>query len=293
MKSELDWKSEILHCYRNMGLDGKQVAQLQFLQVVRDLKCTDCFECLVRTGEGFPMDFERESELKLAVTCCGLLFFAKDPCECLLPVDFGHIEHCLVNGGKVRLLTNLGSKKVEFEFETVAGSKILEAVVVHKKDLQMLHDSNLSVSQLPSSQEQHLLETFSSQTAIQTVQTSEAEGRLDPETEINDLHVERGTQERSLTEAASDFLTDGVCQHRGVHSSFLVSSTSSRDVGKDSANTFTARRQDTAKRIENLFSRLCKGGTLKESMGQFILQIVWLEKWLDACVLKTCTAHSP
>lgn len=113
-------------------MDNKQ-AQLEFLQIVRGLRCEDCVECFVWTGEAFPVDLKKGTELKLVVSCSGLLFLAADPCECVFAVNHTSIKRCGAQDQQVLLLVEQnGREEALLHFETDDGNRILESLRRHR-----------------------------------------------------------------------------------------------------------------------------------------------------------------
>lgn len=153
-------------------------AKLNFLQVIRGLKCNHCHECLVRTGEGFPLDLKRGTELKLSVCCSGLLFLSSDPYkpECLLAIDLARIEQCDSSAHWLFLTITMVKQLVSFYLETDAGEQVCQSLFKHKKKLQRAGSTSFSGTVLSFQSEEYRAEPSPSQIALKTKQEIVAEG---------------------------------------------------------------------------------------------------------------------
>lgn len=122
---------DVIRCFKTLGLVEKSAAKLQFLQTVRDLRCDDCCECFVRTGDDFPVELERGTELKLAVTCSCLLFFARDPWKCLLPLELSDILSVETTDQQLFLLIQHNGKRIRLHLETDNRYHLLHSLQEH------------------------------------------------------------------------------------------------------------------------------------------------------------------
>jgi len=144
-KTPAEWNKRVLRCFENMKVIPQEEAQLQFLQVVRGLRCKDCFfECTVKTGNNFPLEDRKGRELKLSVSCSGLVFFSRDPCECLHAIRFNCIQSCEPSGGQIVLKTDSETTELTLEMDDTDAERFLSAAWRHGKKLQHQESTSLS-----------------------------------------------------------------------------------------------------------------------------------------------------
>lgn len=89
------------------------------------------------------------TELRLVISCCGLLFSASDG-DCLLAIDFGHVESWGANDQELHLFIQLERKKVGFNLETDAGDEICKALLNHTGDQPVVGRKQSQMHDAPS-----------------------------------------------------------------------------------------------------------------------------------------------
>lgn len=144
-RCHVDWRTDVVRCFRRLGHLPPKEAHLNFLQVLRSLQCSNCFECLVKTGDKFPLEDMRRTELKLVVCCSSLLFFEKESDNCVLAINIGSIKSLEMNNEGIFLTGRIRKTSSCFWLETESGTKICEVLNWHQSVI--LHRINHSCSQ--------------------------------------------------------------------------------------------------------------------------------------------------
>jgi len=171
---EADLMGKVYRCIQNTGILSQEEARRRFLQVFRDLRCDDCFEATVQTGSDFPVEYHRETKVKLTVGCSCLLFSAEDLPECLLAIDFPRIKSFKLSECTLELETRKGEQiTIQAEAENIAES-IYTALWRHKKHMPYLDRENSSRSQVSTIDRQNSACVPGLQTPINPT-TSESE----------------------------------------------------------------------------------------------------------------------
>lgn len=117
-----------------MGPVDKQDAQLQFLHVVRGLQCDKCIQCRVWTNEEFPAQVAENTELKLVVSCSGILFFSREPCQCILAIDFSHVVSFRSYAETLFLEVQIEKEMSHIQLVCDAGDGVCRALSTHITD---------------------------------------------------------------------------------------------------------------------------------------------------------------
>lgn len=131
-KSPAYWNKEVFRCFKKVGLIAQQKAQLQFLQVVRGLHCDNCLRCHVQTLRTSPLGLRPGTELRLVVSCSGMLLLRPEPYQCLLAILFNNILSYKKTPSKLSLHIQKENERLGLQFATDIGDRICKAISAHK-----------------------------------------------------------------------------------------------------------------------------------------------------------------
>lgn len=118
-------------------------ARLQFLQVVRCLRCNESNEYSVSPGRNFPFEAPRDARLKLTVSCGGILIRMPDVGRCVFAANFSQVVSCESLSCTLSLEIQKEKSCFTLQLDSLDAECICEAVMAHKNCQSGARDSLL------------------------------------------------------------------------------------------------------------------------------------------------------